>query len=98
MRREVGGQFRRRGIFVYLWLIHADVGNHHNIVFILQSKIKIKSKWIEHSTVYSKCSIKSYCVEEFLFDHIIAFFNLFFLPFSFSGALIVCTVLINVAF
>ena len=30
------------------------------------------------STVCSKCSIKSYCVEEFLFDHIIAFFNLFF--------------------
>ena len=25
MRREMGGSFKREGIYVYLWLIHVDV-------------------------------------------------------------------------
>ena len=24
--QEIGGRFKREGIYVYLWLIHADVG------------------------------------------------------------------------
>ena len=32
MGREVGGSFKREGIYVYLWLIHVEV---------LQKKIKI---------------------------------------------------------
>jgi len=25
MRREMGGRFKREGIYVYLWLIHVEV-------------------------------------------------------------------------
>ena len=39
MRREMGGRFKRKGIYVYLWLIHVDV------CIILQLKInKLKKK------------------------------------------------------
>ena len=31
--REVEGRLKREGTYVYLWLIHVDVGrNQHNIV------------------------------------------------------------------
>ena len=25
MEREMGGRFKRKGIYVYLWLVHAEV-------------------------------------------------------------------------
>ena len=25
MRREMGGRFKREGLYVYLWLIHVDI-------------------------------------------------------------------------
>ena len=31
MGREVGGSFKREGTYVYLWLIHDDVQNNHNM-------------------------------------------------------------------
>ena len=49
MGGEVGGRFRREGIYVYLWLIHADVCQKPTQfckAIILQLKNKFKTKKI----------------------------------------------------
>ena len=43
MGREVGGRFKRKGAYVYVWMIHVDVWqkpSHYCNVIILQLKKK----------------------------------------------------------
>ena len=51
MKWEVGGRFQREGIYVYLWLIHADVWQkpiQYCKAIVLQlkiNKLKCFKKW-----------------------------------------------------
>ena len=49
MGREMGGRFKRKGIDVYLWLIHADVWQKATklckaIILQLKNKLILKNK------------------------------------------------------
>ena len=47
MERKVGGQFKKEGTYVYLWLIHVDVWQkpaQYCKATILQLKINLKKR------------------------------------------------------
>ena len=64
MGREVGGRFKREGIYVYLWPIHVDVWQkptQYCKAIILQLKINFKKARKKHSSTghpESKCRVE----------------------------------------
>ena len=44
MGREMGGRFKREGIYVYLWLIHVEVGQK-TAKFCKASILQLKNKF-----------------------------------------------------
>ena len=73
MGREMGGRFRTEGLYVYLWLIHAEVWEKTTIfckAIILQLKSKLKKKKTSGCLAPKReLKIKWYCKHEYAWKH-----------------------------